>query len=110
MAALAEQIQRVTFESVAVAFVDQGYAVEQPTAAAEHQGTRLEVINVPSAQRGFVLLPPDWVTERSFAWMTRFRRLAHDYERLTEMLAGFPFITFTVLMAKHFINFMIQFE
>ena len=33
-------------------------------------------------KRGFVLLPRRWVVERSFAWMTRFRRLVRDYERL----------------------------
>jgi hypothetical protein len=29
-----------------------------------------------------------WLLERSFAWMTRFRRLARDYERWPETLAG----------------------
>ena len=45
-------------------------------------GIRLEVVKLPEAKRGFVLLPRRWVVERSFAWATRFRRLARDYERL----------------------------
>jgi hypothetical protein len=29
--------------------------------------------------------------ERSFGWMARFRRLARDYERLPETVAGLHF-------------------
>ena len=34
----------------------------------------------------FVLLPRRWVMERSFGWMSRFRRLARDQKRLAEVL------------------------
>ena len=108
VAALAEQIQEVTGESVEVAFVDQGYTGPQPAADAEQHGIRLEVVKLPTAKHGFVLLPRRWVVERSFGWMARFRRLARDYERLAETLAGLHFIAFAVLMAKHFIEFMAQ--
>jgi transposase len=67
VAALAEQIQEVTGESVEVAFVDQGYTGEQAAADAEARGIRLEVVKLPTAKRGFVLLPRRWVVERSFA-------------------------------------------
>jgi hypothetical protein len=42
----------------------------------------------------FVLLPKRWVVERGFAWATRFRRLARDYERLATTLAGLHFLAF----------------
>jgi transposase len=48
----------------------------------------LHVVRLAQAKRGFVLLPRHWVVERTFAWMTRFRRLAKDYERLPKTLAG----------------------
>jgi transposase len=48
------------------------------------------------------------VVERSFAWMARFRRLARDYERLAETLAGLHFIAFAILMAQRFVNFMVH--
>ena len=108
VAALAEQIQEVTGESVEVAFVDQGYTGPQPAEDAEQHGIRLEVVKLPTAKRGFVLLPRRWVVERSFGWMARFRRLARDYERLAETLAGLHFIAFALLMAKRFIEFMVQ--
>jgi hypothetical protein len=50
------------------------------------------------AKRGFVLLPRRWVVERSFAWAARFRRLARDYERLSQTLAGFHYFAFACLM------------
>ena len=108
VAALAEQIQEVTGESVAVAFVDQGYTGEQAAADAEAHGIRLEVVKLPTAKRGFVLLPRRWVVERTFAWMARFRRLARDYERLAETLAGLHFVAFAMLLAHRFITFMVQ--
>ena len=108
VATLAEQIQEVTGESVEVAFVDQGYTGTQPAADAAQHGIRLEVVKLPTAKRGFVLLPRRWVVERSFGWMARFRRLARDYERLATTLAGLHFIAFAVLMAKRFIEFMVQ--
>jgi len=108
VAALAEQIQQTTGESVEVAFVDQGYTGEQPAADAEAHGIRLEVVKLPTAKRGFVLLPRRWVVERSFAWMARFRRLARDYERLAETLVGLHFVAFAMLMAHRFIRFMVQ--
>ncbi len=106
--ALAQQIQEATGESVEVAFVDQGYTGEQPAADAEAHGIRLEVVKLPTAKRGFVLLPRRWVVERSFAWMARFRRLARDYERLAQTLIGLHFVAFAILMAHRFITFMVQ--
>jgi transposase len=106
--ALAAKVQEVTGDSVEVAFVDQGYTGEDAEAAAERHGIRLEVVKLPTAKRGFVLLPRRWVVERSFAWMARFRRLARDYERLAETLAGLHFVAFAMLMAHRFITFMVQ--
>ena len=84
VAALAQQVQAVTGGSVEVAFVDQGYTGDQPAEEAAQHGIRLEVVKLPDAKKGFVLLPHRWLVERSFAWLARFRRLARDYERLPE--------------------------
>jgi transposase len=108
VAALAEQIQQATGDSVEVAFVDQGYTGDQPAADAQAHGIRLEVVKLPTAKRGFVLLPRRWVVERSFAWMARFRRLARDYERLSETLVGLHFVAFAILLAHRFVTFMVQ--
>ena len=103
---LAHQVQEATDQSVEVAFVDQGYTGDEPTQAAQAEGIRLEVIKLPEAKKGFVLLPRRWVVERSFAWATRFRRLARDYERLPETLAGLTYLAFAILMLKNFVQLM----
>jgi transposase len=95
---LAEQVQEVTGETVELAYVDQGYTGPEPAAAAEAQGIQLEVVKLPEAKRGFVLLPRRWVVERSFGWAARFRRLARDYERLPDTVAGLHFVAFACLM------------
>lgn len=95
---LAAAVQEVTGGQVDVAFVDQGYTGETPEQAAQSHGIRLEVVKLPEAKRGFVLLPRRWVVERSLAWTTRFRRLVRDYERLDETLAGMHFVAFTCIM------------
>jgi transposase len=99
---LARQVQDATGQSVELAYVDQGYTGEQPGQAAAQHGIQLEVVKLPQAKKGFVLLPRRWVVERSFAWATRFRRLARDYERLPETLAGLHFLAFALLMLKRF--------
>lgn len=98
VAALAKAVQEATEQNVKVAFVDQGYTADAPAEAAKEQGIRLEVIKLPEAKKGFVLLPRRWVVERSFGWASRFRRLAGDYERLPQTLAGLHFVAFASLM------------
>lgn len=106
VAQLAEQVQTVTGETVEVAFVDQGYTGEAAAQAAAEHGMRLEVVKLPDAKKGFVLLPRRWVVERSFGWAARFRRLARDYERLPETLKGLHFLAFSLLMLNRFISCM----
>ncbi len=96
--ALAAEVQVLTGETVELAYVDQGYTGPATADAAAQQGIALEVVKLSEAKRGFVLLPRRWVVERSFAWLARFRRLARDYERLPETLAGLHFIAFAYLL------------
>jgi transposase len=103
---LARQVQEVTDQAVELAYVDQGYTGEQAAQAAAQHEIRLEVVKLREAKRGFVLLPRRWVVERSFAWATRFRRLARDYERLPQTLAGLHFLAFAVLMLRRFAEVM----
>ena len=95
---LARDVQAATGDSVGVAFVDQGYTGERAADAANDHGIRLEVVRLPEAKKGFVLLPRRWVVERSFAWATRFRRLVKDYERYPTTLEGLHIVAFVCLM------------
>jgi transposase len=106
--ALAAKVQEVTGDAVAVAFVDQGYTGKQAAEDAQAQHMRLEVVKLPEAKKGFVLLPRRWVVERSNARAARFRRLARDDERLAETLAGLHYVAFAILMLKRFVALLLQ--
>jgi len=95
---LTARIQRVTGDTVEVAFVDQGYTGAAAAEQAQASRIRLDVVKHTEAKTGFVLLPRRWVVERTIGWLARFRRLARDYERLAETLAGWHWLAFLTLL------------
>ena len=66
-----------------------------PIAVRKHRSTPLKSHFIRSAV-SFAIRP----FERSFAWMARCRRLARDYERLPETLAGLHLVAFVILMLR----------
>jgi transposase len=103
---LAEAVQQATGDSVDLAYVDQGYTGKRAAKDAEAHSMRLEVVKHEEVKRGFVLLPRRWVVERDFAWASRFRRLAKDYERLPATLAGLHFVAFACLFLQQAVGIL----
>ena len=101
---LARDVQKQTGKSVELAFVDQGYTGEKPAEAVARKKIELSVVKLPQTKRGFVLPPRRWVVERSFAWLTRFRRLAKDYYRLASALKGMHLAAFAIVMVARLAN------
>jgi transposase len=95
---LCEHVQEVTGDSVLTMFADGGYTGETVQDEALVHIIELVVVQKPGEAKGFVLLPKRWVVERSNAWMTRFRRLTRDFERLASTFAGLHFFAFSILM------------
>ncbi len=63
-------------------WADSAYAGEKlRTWCEEHTGWQLEIVPRDTGSSIFKVLPRRWVVERSFAWISRNRRLAKDYER-----------------------------
>ena len=99
---LCRQVQEITGQTVTVGFVDQGYTGEETEYAAAVHDIDLQVVKKPAGETGFVLLPRRWVVERSFAWLSRFRRLGRDYERLSFTLQQLHFVVFAcIMLARH---------
>ena len=63
-------------------FADGAYQGPVFARAAAHAtpGLSVEIVKRSDTARGFEVLPKRWVVERSFGWMTRWRRLVRDYE------------------------------
>ena len=97
-AALAADVQAATGQTVTRAYVAHGYPGDQPVADAASHGIPLAVVKHTEAKKGFVLLPRRWVVERTFGRLARVRRLARDYERTADVLAGWHWVAVVTLM------------
>jgi transposase len=95
--ALCLQVQQTTDVMVKLACADQGYTGEQARSDAAESDIDLQVLKLPEAKKGFVMLPRRWVVERSFEWLAQFRRLSRNFERMPEVLAGLHFLVFALL-------------
>ncbi|SIO09092.1 hypothetical protein SAMN05444166_2396 [Singulisphaera sp. GP187] len=59
---------------------------------------KLEDVRLADATRGFALLPRHWVIEHSVGRAAKFRRLASDYQRISETLAELHYVAFGFLV------------
>ena len=73
---------RKAFPTISLVWADGGYAGKL-VEWARRSALVLEIVRKPEGQRTFEVLPKRWVVERTLAWITKCRRLDHDYERLT---------------------------
>ena len=60
---------------------------------------RLEIVKRHDVPR-FEVLPKRWIVERTFAWISRCRRLARDYERYIRTAAAFVYLAMIRLMLR----------
>lgn len=83
-------------------FVDGGYAGELVAWCKEllpQRGLRLEVVKRSDAhQHCFHILPKRWIVERTFGWLSKFRRLSKDYEFHTQNSEAMILVAATRLM------------
>jgi transposase len=75
---------RTAFPSIGLIWADGGYAGKLVEWARQTAELVLAIVRKPAGQRTFEVLPRRWVVERTISWLTKCRRLDHDYERLTE--------------------------
>ncbi len=54
----------------------------------------------PTIPSGFHVLPRRWVVERTLAWLSRFRRLAKDYEKLPETGETFIYMAMSRILLR----------
>ena len=66
-------------------FADGAYDRGRLASLVAYKDFTLEVVRKLPDQKGFQVLPRRWVVERTFGWMTRWRRLVRDYEKLIDV-------------------------
>jgi transposase len=72
---------RRLFPFIELIFADGGYAGPKMALTVWRTGVwRLQIVK-RSDTAGFEVLPKRWIVERTFAWISRNRRLAGDFER-----------------------------
>jgi len=82
----ARALERLRFvmPSVATVWADGGYAGRLVGYALKVLRVVVTIVRKQQGQVGFAVLPRRWVVERTLSWISRCRRLDHDYERLPE--------------------------
>ena len=72
------KLDHKTLETLRV-WADGGYAGRLVGYARELLRVTVEIVRKREGQRTFEVLPRRWVVERTLSWISRCRRLAHDY-------------------------------
>lgn len=72
------------FHRLKVIWADGGYAGEFVRIAKATFGRVIEIVKRSDDMKGFVVLPKRWIVERTFGWLSKYRRLSKDYETVTE--------------------------
>jgi transposase len=81
-------------------FADAGYQGPKMAKVVAQTGHwLLEIVKRGEAHR-FVVLPTRWIVERTFAWISRNRRLTRDYERYTRSAIAFIRLAMIRLMLR----------
>ena len=88
---------RGSFPFIERVFADTAYAGKRVANA-----TRIvvEIVRKLPDQVGFAILPRRWVVERFFAWLSRNRRLAKDFERTITSATAFLYAASVMLLAR----------
>lgn len=84
-------------------FADGGYAGDKLREALSKTGKSkwtIEIIKRSDTAKGFEVLPRRWVVERTFAWLSRNRRLAKDFEQTIASATAWLFIASIQLFTR----------
>jgi len=66
---------------------------------------RLDIVRRSDDIKGFKILPKRWIVERTFGWLSKYRRISKDYETNVESSTAIIHIAMTRLMLKRAAKF-----
>ncbi|MCL5271356.1 MAG: IS5 family transposase [bacterium] len=79
-------------------WADGGYAGQLEAWVTQFTGWKLEIVRRRDEAAGFNVLPKRWIVERTFAWLSRYRRLAKDYEFFAQTAENMIYLAMINLM------------
>jgi transposase len=63
----------------------------------------LEIVKRSDVANGFEVLPKRWIVERTFAWISRCRRLTKDFERYARTTIAFIRLAMIRIMLRRLV-------
>lgn len=81
-------------------FGDGAYARTKLLDACAYRDFVLEIVRRCDREPGFKVLPRRWVVERTFGWMTKWRRLVRDYEQRLDVSEAMIHIAMSSLLLR----------
>lgn len=91
---------RGRFSTVSLVWADGGYAGRLVIWARKVLALTVEVVKRTDDVTGFAVLPRRWVVERTFAWISKFRRCVRDYETLPAHHEAMVHISMIMTMSR----------
>ena len=91
---------RGRFSTVRLVWADGGYAGRLVIWARKVLALTIEVVKRTDDAKGFAVLPRRWVVERTFAWISKFRRCVRDYETLPAHHEAMVHISMIMTMSR----------
>lgn len=88
------------FPSIIKIFADAGYqGPKMAKVVADTGNWQIEIVKRTELHK-FVVMPKRWIVERTFAWISRNRRLARDFERYASTVVAFVRLAMIRIMLR----------
>lgn len=88
------------FPRLRLIWADSAYAGQLIAWVAAVAGWVLEIVKRSPDAQGFVVQPHRWIVERTFGWLSKYRRLAKDYEETCKSSEAWIRLAMIHLMAR----------
>lgn len=95
---------RGAYPRLSLIWADGGYAGQLVAWVAAFAGWVLEIVKRSDDVQGFEVLPHRWIVERTFGWLSKYRRLTRDYEETSASSEAWIRIAMIHLMARRLVK------
>ena len=91
------------YDSIVKFFVDGGYSGKLQDQCFLETGALLTIAKRVT-DKGFEVIPKRWIVERTFAWLSNFRRMHEEYEKSCKTSKTNIFFNMITIMVKRLVN------